>query len=113
MACKSEHKIMMTQILRTLVGVTSAGSRSSNERQTQSVVVGLVRSIFAVSQHGHAVTSCLIGEIDPLVRGDFKLAFILVRPLDRSDIPVVGGQLVGCAQWECSFQICLFGVPVD
>src|SRR5438552_1003163 len=104
---------MMTYVLRSLIGITGASSRRAYQGQPQSLVIGFVGSVFAISEYRDTVGSVLIGQIEPLMRGNFELAFLGVGPLHCADVPVVSRHFVRSRQWERGFQICAFGFPVD
>jgi len=55
----------------------------------------------------------LIGQINPLMRGDFKLPFVLIRTLDRSDIPVVRRHPVAGGQWKGGLQVGFLRLPIN
>src|SRR5258708_35774221 len=102
----------MSEILCPLVAVASPRSGSSDQRQPHGVVIRFVGSILAIREHRSTKASALIGEVDPLMRRDFKLALRFVRTLNRADVPVVRSHIVAGAQWECGLQVRFFGVPL-
>src|ERR1700723_2971253 len=87
----SEDEFVMAEILSGLVGITAASAGGANEGETDGVIVGFVRSVFAIGKDGGAEVSGHVGEIDPLVRWDFKLFGLGGGALDGADVPVIGG----------------------
>src|SRR5437667_156498 len=93
MTRKSKDEFMVAQVLRELIAIGTAVSFAHSGRidkgETQSVVVGLVGGVLAIGEHGHAVCSAFVGEIEPLVRRDFKFFLVVVATLNCADVPVV------------------------
>jgi hypothetical protein len=87
---------MAADVLRALIGITTAGAGRANECQTDRSIVRLVRTVLAVCENRCAERAALIRKIDPLMRANFKLTFSCVRSLNRTDVPVVSCQLVCC-----------------
>src|SRR5438132_9506983 len=104
--CESKKYFMAPNILRALIRITTTRSGCANKRQSKRLVIRFVRSILTVSQHCDAISTHLVGEIDPLVRSNLELTLFCIRPLNRADVPVVGGRVVRCAQWKSGFYIC-------
>src|ERR1700731_1045924 len=86
------NELVMSDILRTLVRITTARARSSDQRQPDGVVVRLVRSVLAIGQNGRAEFAPRVCQVDPLVRRPFDLLRLSGAPLDRANPPVVGGR---------------------
>src|SRR5205807_4940223 len=88
-------EFVVAQILGELIAVGAAISFTHSGRidkgETQSVVVWLVGGILAIGEHSHAVCAAFVGEIEPLVRRDFKFFLIVVAPLNCPGVPVVSG----------------------
>src|ERR1700730_1154807 len=110
---ESVNKLVMSNILRTLVGVSTARSRRADQSQANGVVVRFVRSVLAIGQDGDAELAVHIGQVNPLVRRHFKPLRLGGWPLDRANVPVVGCHLIRSCQWETRLQVGLFGIPVD
>src|SRR5262249_16604175 len=110
---EAERNLMMTNVLRALIRITAAGARRADERETNRLVIRFVRGVLAVSQNGCPEAPGLVSKIDPLMGSDFELPLCLVRTLDRADVPIVSGQMVGGAQRKGRFQIRFFRFPVD
>src|SRR6266567_1728578 len=97
MPSEAEHDFMTTQILRPLICIAPARSRRAHQRQTYGLVVRFIRGVLAIGEHSHAVRSILVGEVDPLVRGNFELPLFFIWSLDRAYVPVVSCHFVrGC-----------------
>src|SRR6202047_1218228 len=107
------NELVMSDILRTLVCITTARARSSDQRQPDGVVVRLVRSVLAIGQNGRAEFATHVCQVAPLVRRHFEFLRLSCAPLDRANVPVVGGHLVRSCQWKRCLQVGLFGIPVD
>src|SRR5258708_27835188 len=88
------NELMVSDILRTLVRITAARARSSDQRQPDGVVVRLVRSILTIGQNGRAEFATRVCQVDPLVRRHFEFLRLSCEPLDLANVPVVGGHLV-------------------
>src|SRR5205085_12479327 len=113
MTSQAEQNVMVPYVLRSLIVISAARSWSPDQRQPQRVVVRFVGGVFAISEYGGSVSAALIGEIDPLVRGNFKLPLFFVGTLNCADVPVVGRQIVAGAQREGRLQVGFLGLPVD
>src|ERR1700728_741535 len=80
MARQAHDEFVMSPVLIGLIGVSGTtvlarhNPGRAQERYTKSVVVGLIRAVLAVGEDGRAEAATFVGEIDPTVRGDFKLA---------------------------------------
>ncbi len=100
----------MAPILRCLVGiivaVAGADSRRVEQRQTQRVVIGFVRAGLGIGENSYSKCSALIGQIEPLVRRDFKFQRVVVTALDRSQSPIVRRDGIRCGQRERRLQGC-------
>ena len=107
MACQTEYEIVMPPILGGLVAVGPAvafpESRGIDQSEAQGVVAGFVGAVFAVGEHGRAVSPALVGEVKPLVRRNLELFLIVIAALNSADIPVVGCLRVRGSQGECCF----------
>src|SRR3989442_15792550 len=116
-AGQAVNEFMVAPILRDLVAVvlsvtfTEAGSVEKG--QAQGAVVRLIRAVLAVRKHSHAVSATSVGEIEPLVRGNFVLLGVVVASLNRADIPVVGSLRIRSGRGEGSLEGGLAGLPVD
>ena len=55
----------------------------------------------------------LVREIDPLMRGDFKLTLRGVGSFDRTDVPVVGRQFILDGERKRRFQVSAFRFLID
>src|SRR5205814_2343143 len=60
-----------------------------------------------------AITAALVGEIDPLMRGDLELSLFFIWALDGPNVPVVSRQIVRRAERKGRFQICFLRLPID
>ena len=54
-AGETERNFMTTQILRSLIRVTTLSSWRAQQRQAQRLIVRFVRSVFAIGEHSYAV----------------------------------------------------------
>src|ERR1039458_6095476 len=106
-------EFMMTKILSALVRITSACPGRSNQRQSNRMIVRLIRSVLAVSQNCCPERATRIGQIDPLVCRHFELLWLRTGPLDRANIPVIGRHLVRRYKRKSRLQIRFFAVPVN
>src|ERR1043165_355376 len=104
---QGENKLVMSPILRRLIRITRAwrDSRRAQQRQAQRVVIRLVRTVFAIRKDTHAERAAAIREIEPLMRGHFKLALVVVATLDRADILVVSRLIVCGSERKRDFEI--------
>src|SRR2546427_89898 len=108
---------MVAPILRGLVAVllsvtfTEAGTVEKG--QAQGAVVRLIRAVLAVRKHSHTVSATSVGEVEPLVRGNFVLLGVIVASLNGADIPIVGRLRIRSGQGEASLEGGLAGLPVD
>src|SRR5690242_3321555 len=86
-SCESVNELVTSPILRRLIRITRArtDARRAQQRQAQRVVVGFVRTIFAVGKNRHAKRSAAVSEIEPLVRRYLKLPLVVVATCDRAD----------------------------
>src|SRR5881628_3004557 len=71
-----ERNFMATEVLCALIRIATARSRRAYQSQTQSSVVRFVRGVLAIGEHRHTIGSISVGEVDPLVRGDFELPLL-------------------------------------
>src|SRR5437763_3713370 len=92
-----KKNLVMANVLRALISVTAARARRANECHSQCLIVRLVRCVLAIGQDGRPERTGLVGKINPLMRSDFELALLFVRPFNSSNIPVVGRQIVSTA----------------
>src|SRR5208282_6637736 len=53
-SCDPVDELVMTKILRPLVCISAASSGSSDQRQSNRIVIRLVRSVLAIGQDGRA-----------------------------------------------------------
>src|ERR1700722_12758181 len=119
MACHAHNEFVMPPVLIHLIGISGTAvlaghnSRRAQERYAKGVVVGFIRAILAVGEDGRAEAAALVGEIDPTMRGDFKLARLLVRALDSANVPAIGCVFVRRGEWEGLLQICAKSLPID
>src|ERR1700691_728600 len=60
----SVNEFVVPDILRALVGITAARARSSNQREPDSIVTRLVRSILAIGQDGGAELAFHISQVN-------------------------------------------------
>src|ERR1700722_7011228 len=99
MARQTVYKFVMAPLLRGLVAVIAEVARSGpgcvEQSQAQRVVIGLIGAIFAIGQNSDSVPGAFVGQIKPLVSGDFELSGIIVGATDGADFPVVGGLGIG------------------
>src|SRR5579864_5290572 len=93
-------ELVVSNVLRTLVCVASRSPWSPNQSQSKGVVLRLVGSILAVGQDCRSEFPAPVGQVDPLVRWHFELLRLCGRTLDRTDVPVVGSNLIGRRQRE-------------
>ena len=94
MARNAVFELVTAPVLCGLIAVRETGradARAAQQGEAQRVIIGLVRAVLIVGKDGYASGLPPSGEIEPLVRGDLKLALIIVAALDFADIPVVGG----------------------
>src|SRR5438270_3530197 len=112
-AREPEQNFMTTNVLSALVCITAARSWGADERQSDRLIIRFVRSIFAISQNRHAIRAALVGEIDPLMRGDLELSLLFIWTLDGPNVPVVSRQIGRGAERKCRFQICFLCLPLD
>src|ERR1700722_5546016 len=105
MASNAVDEFVVSEILRALVGITAASAGRPNQSQPDGVVIRLVRSILVVGQNRRAKRATHVGQIDPLVRRNFKFFWLGTRTIDRPDIPVISRHLVRSRQQERGFQI--------
>src|SRR5215471_21590788 len=117
MARQSIDEFVVAPILRELVAIgatiTATQAGSVDQCEAQRIVVRFVRSVFAIGEHSHAVGAACIGQIEPLMRSDFELLFIVVTALDCAYIPVVSRLGIFGGQRKSGFESSLFGFPVD
>src|SRR3979411_76493 len=66
------NELMVSDILRTLVLVSAARARSSDQRQPDGVVGRLVPSLLTIGQNSRAEFTTHVCQIDPLVRRHFE-----------------------------------------
>src|ERR1700732_3987539 len=99
------NELVMSDILRTLVCITTARARSSDQRQPDGVVVRLVRSVLAIGQNGRAELATHVSQVDPLMRRHFELLWLSTGPLDCANVPVIGSHLTRRCQRESRLQI--------
>ena|SRR5436305_3777014 len=104
---------MVADVLRRLVGITSVHTRRADQTQANGIFVWLVGTVLAICQNGRAKFTTHIGEIDPLMRRDLEFAWLSAGPLNRADVPVVGGHAVGSTKRESCFEVRFLRVPVD
>src|SRR5271163_4814817 len=83
------NKFVMSDVLRALVGIPAARARRADQRKANRMIVWFVRPILAVSQNCCAKLSGRVRQVDPLVRGNFKLLRLSGGPLDGANIPVI------------------------
>src|SRR5579859_3977205 len=102
----------MSDVLSTLVSVTTSSSRSTDKCQAQSVVVWLIRGILAIRKNSRTETIVFICKIDPLMGSNLELTFFLIRTLHGSDVPVVSCHFVMCGKWERGFENRFFRLPI-
>src|SRR5271157_1407410 len=55
------YELVMTQILRALVVIASAGAGCADQGEAKRVVIGLVGAVLAIRQHRRAVSAAAIG----------------------------------------------------
>src|ERR1700677_398704 len=110
---QSVNELVMPQVLRRLVGVSTARARRPDQSQAEGVVVGLVRSVFAVGQYRGAPRAACVGQIDPLMRKYFEFLGLRIRALDGSQAQVIGRHPVRGRQREYGFQIRFARIPID
>src|SRR3979411_2184650 len=91
---EAKQYFMTTNILSSLIGITATRSRCTHKCQPQSFVVWLVRTVLTIGEYRGAVRAGLVRQVDPLMRGNFKLTLFGIRSLHRAHIPVVSGQFV-------------------
>ena len=60
-------EFVMSQVLRTLVGITARGARSADQCQADRVVIRLVGPVLAIGQHRRAELATHVSQVDPLV----------------------------------------------
>src|SRR5258707_7811432 len=108
-----KNDFMTAQILSSLISIPATRSRCADERQPQSSVIRLIRTVFAIGEYRGAVHSGLVRQVDPLMRRDFELPLFGVRSLHRADVPVISGQVVSGGERKGGFQIGFFGLPVN
>src|SRR5580700_4900895 len=86
-----EENLVMTPVLIFLVGVITLHShrlaRRANQCQPDGMVVALVRPVLHIGENRRTPRATGIGQIDPVMRCNFKLSFLLVWPLDGADLP--------------------------
>src|ERR1700751_357651 len=99
-------------VLRTTIARGLHAGRAQ-ECEADGIVVALVGAVLEVGETCWAEGPALVGEIDPAMRCDLKLTVVSVGALDGSDLPVVGGVLVGGAKGEGGFEVGGEGSPVD
>src|SRR5277367_5282595 len=87
---KPVFELMMSPILCCLIAVgraCRADAWSAQKSQAQGVVIGFVGTVLVVGEHCHAVSSALIGQIEPLMRRHFELPFVVVAAFDLANVP--------------------------
>src|SRR6266852_7027545 len=111
---------MMTPILVCLIGVRlrpAVGrwlhARRTHESQAKGIVIGLVRAVFAISQNGRSEAATFIGQVDPSMRGNFKLALLGIGPLNSAELPIVSSIFIRCCKRKGHFQIGVESFPVN
>src|SRR6266853_4557461 len=72
---EAKQYFMTANILSSLIGITTTRSWCAHERQPQSLVIRLIRTVLTVRKYRGAVRAGLVRQVDPLMRGDFELAF--------------------------------------
>src|SRR2546422_3155101 len=112
-ARKSEQNFMTANVLSALIRVATARAGRANQRQADRLIVRFIRSILAVGQQSHTIRATLVGEIDPLMRGDLELSLFFIRALDGPDVPVVSRKIVRRAERKRRFQICFLRLPIN
>src|ERR1700685_3186711 len=70
----AENKFVMTEILTALIGISAFYAGRADEREAQSVVGGFVGGVLVIGENCGAESAAGVGEIDPLMRSNFKLA---------------------------------------
>src|ERR1043165_1888332 len=112
---KSVNELVMSPVLRRLIRVTRAwsNSRRAQQRQSQRIVIRLVRTVLAIGKDGDATRAAAIREIEPLMRRHFKLALVVIAALDRSDVPIVSRLIVCGSERKSGLEIGVRSLPVD
>src|ERR1700733_8881567 len=90
----AENKFVMAEILTALIGISAFYAGSADESETQSIVRGFVRGILVIRENCCAESAAGVGEIDPLMGGNFKLALFFIGALDGADVPIVGSHFI-------------------
>src|SRR5580693_1777698 len=90
----AENKFVMAEILTALIGIAAFYAGSADQREAQSVVGRFVGGVFVIGENCCAEGAAGVGEIDPLMRSNFKLALFFVGALDGADIPIVSGHFI-------------------
>ena len=107
------REFVVPNILRSLVRIASGRAWGADQRQANGVVVGLVRSVLAIGQDGRSELPAHVGQVDPLVRRHFEFLRLRRGPLDRANVPVIGGHKVRSRKRKGRLEIRFPGVPVN
>ena len=67
MSGEAIDELMMAQVLRTLIRITTASARCAHQRQSQRMLVWFIRGVLAVRKDRRTIRTALVGEIDPLM----------------------------------------------
>src|ERR1044072_1827787 len=109
------NDLVTSPVLRRLIRITRAwsNSRRAQQRQSQRLVIGFVRTVLAIGKDGNSKLSAAIHEIEPLMRRNFKLSLIVVATLNRADIPVVSRLIVCGSECKRRLEVRVRGFPID
>ena len=106
-------KLVMSEILMRLIGISSSGRRSMQKSKTQNVIGRLVPSVFAVIEDRYPIAAVLGCKIRPLLGIHFIGRQCIVSSFYSSDAKVVHSFRIGNRQREFCLEKCIHAVPVD
>src|SRR5580704_8319932 len=106
-------EFVMSPIVAGLISVLLADAGRINQCEAEGLVVGLVGTVLAIGENGGAELAGFVGQVDPLMGGDFEFSLIVVGAANSPDVPVVGGFGVRGGQREGGFQGGFADFPVD
>src|SRR5258708_40150198 len=111
-AHQPKHKFVVTPILICLVSVclrASVGWRlhpgRSHQRQSKGVLIWLIGTVFAVCENSCPEATCLVGKIDPAMRGYLELTLLSIGSLNRANLPIVSSVLIRSTQRKSRLQV--------
>ena len=105
-------KLVVSEILTFLIGITVSRFRRIEKRQTDCVVVGLIPSIFTVVENSYSIIARTVCKVGPFMRIYFVAVVAVVATFYTSQTDIVSRFLITYVERELYLQQCIERTPV-